>query len=139
MSDFESQLGGWLNKVGGLVNLTVEEREEVTKAGADVFADHLKPDTPYNSKRKGKMIHLRDSVQIGRLEDESKSMGNTAVGFPKKGSDGVNHARIARFVNDGTSKMEGNSFVDKAQVQYQDVTSNAIQEALSKVQARKAK
>ncbi|MDD9139140.1 HK97 gp10 family phage protein [Fructobacillus sp. CRL 2054] len=139
MSDFESQLGGWLNKVGGLVNLTVEEREEITGKGAEELKDSLAATTRSNhynaSRRQGKMKHLADSFEIGRLDGE-KENGNTAVGFSKSDA---NHARIARFLNDGTVKMKGDSFLDKGVIAAQEKTGNAIQKALTEVQQRKSK
>ncbi|XZO08216.1 hypothetical protein ABU186_01800 [Weissella paramesenteroides] len=98
MADFADQLEGLLQEYGGLVNLTVEEREKVTQAGADVLAGKYSQATKdaghYNRDRDlGKMKHLADSVDIGRLAG-TKVDGNSAVGFSKKDA---NHARIARF------------------------------------------
>ncbi|WP_273731441.1 HK97 gp10 family phage protein [Leuconostoc mesenteroides] len=103
MASLSEQLDEMLKEVGGIVNLTIEEREEVTQAGADVLARNLKQATKkaghYNANRKvGKMTHLADSVDVGNL-DRTKSDGSTAVGFTKKDA---NHARIAHFLNDGT-------------------------------------
>ena len=38
--------------------------------------------------------------------------GNSIVGFQGKDESGINHARIARLLNDGTIKMRGDHFVD---------------------------
>ncbi|CAK1233563.1 hypothetical protein LMG30234_GAICNKDF_00547 [Fructobacillus fructosus] len=139
MSDFEDQMNGMLAQVGGLVNLTVEEREEVTKSGADVLKKELETATRTNhfnpNRRTDKMKHLADSYKVGQLDGDAED-GSTAVGFEKKD---VNHARIARFLNDGTVKMKGDSFYDKAVVASRSKVENAIQDKLAKVQQRKAR
>lgn len=139
MASLSEQLDEMLKEIGGVVNLTIEEREEVTQAGADVLAKNFKQATKdaghYNTDRKvGKMTHLADSVDVGNL-DGTKSDGSTAVGFTKKDA---NHARIARFLNDGTRRktkdgkivnVPGDSFIDNAR----DKSQNEVLEAQSKV------
>ena len=71
MASLSEQLDEMLQEIGGVVNLTIEEREEITQAGADVLAKNLKQATKeaghYNANRKvGKMKHLADSVDIGK-------------------------------------------------------------------------
>lgn len=139
MSDFESQMEGWLANVGGLVNLTIEERDEVTQKGAETLKGELSRATKdaghYNPHRKvGKIQHLADSYVTGNL-DGTKDDGNTAVGFSTRDA---NHARIARFLNDGTVKMKGDSFYDKAVLEAQDKTYGSIYETLEALQKRKA-
>ncbi|MCT4418802.1 HK97 gp10 family phage protein [Leuconostoc falkenbergense] len=130
MADLSEQLDEMLQEIGGVVNLTIEEREEITQAGADVLAKNLKQATKdaghYNANRKvGKMTHLADSVDVGNL-DGTKADGSTAVGFNKKDA---NHARIARFLNDGTRFIQGDSFIDNARAN----SSEEVLKAQSKV------
>jgi HK97 gp10 family phage protein len=139
MSDFENMMNGYLENVGGLVNLTVEERSEATQKGAEVLKENMSDLTRslhYNKKRKiGKMPHLADSITTGQL-DGTKEDGDTAVGFTTKDH---NHARIARFLNDGTVKMRGDHFVDKGFVEYEGKAFQTIGDALTAIQERKAK
>lgn len=142
MSDFENMMNGYLEKVGGLVNLTVEERSEATQKGAEVLKENMSDLTRslhYNKNRKiGKMPHLADSITTGQLNG-TKEDGDTAVGFTTKDH---NHARIARFINDGTRKSkgkEGDHFLDKGFVEYQGKAFQAIGDTLTNIQERKAK
>lgn len=138
MADFADQLEGLLQEYGGLVNLTVEEREEVTQAGADVLAGKYsqaaKDAGHYNRDRDlGKMKHLADSVDTGRLVG-TKVDGNSAVGFSKKDA---NHARIARFLNDGTRYIKGDSFIDDARDKSQKEVFAAQAKVLRQIQEKK--
>lgn len=138
MASLSEQLDEMLKEVGGIVNLTIEEREEVTLAGADVLAKNLKQATKdaghYNADREiGKMTHLADSVEIGNL-DGTKLDGSTAVGFTKKDA---NHARIARFLNDGTRFIKGDGFIDDARENSQNEVLKAQSKVLKKIQEKK--
>ncbi len=115
MADLSEQLDDMLQQIGGIVNLTIEEREEITHAGATVLAKNLRQATidsgHYNANRKiGDMTHLADSIQIGNLKGTATD-GSSAVGFTKPDA---NHSRIARFLNDGTRYIKGDSFIDNA-------------------------
>lgn len=115
MADLSEQLDEMLQQIGGIVNLTIEEREEITQAGATVLAKNLRQATidagHYNVNRKiGDMTHLADSIQIGNLKG-TVTDGSSAVGFTKPDA---NHSRIARFLNDGTRYIKGDSFIDNA-------------------------
>lgn len=111
----EDTLGlfGMIEDLGGIVNLTVEEREAVTSAQAEALQDKLSKvtkDKHYRDRKTGKVKHLADSVITGTLEGEIKGDGSTSVGFS---TTDANHARIARMLNDGTKKMQGDSFWDE--------------------------
>lgn len=137
MSDFENQMNEWLEKVGGLANITIEEREEVNQAGAKVLKKNIEKATPRNDKRElGKTKHLADSVVIGNLQG-TKNDGNIAVGYA---TNDVNHARIARFQNDGTAKMpnpKGLHFLDRTISDSKDEVFAAQRKKLSEIQERK--
>lgn len=134
MSDFENKLNEWLETAGGLVNFSVEERKEVTQAGGKVLKENIPTVTPKNKHRKlGDLKHLSDSFEMGQMEGKDQD-GNTAVGFQTKD---INHARIARFLNDGTVKMEATHFLDKGFIQFEDMTYQAINKKLFEIQKRK--
>lgn len=142
MADLSEQLDEMLQEIGGVVNLTIEEREEITQSGADVLAKNLKQATKdaghYNANRKVVIVqHLADSIEIGRLIG-TVSDGSNAVGFAKPDMFGINHARIAHWLNDGTRRITkdgkivnvpGDSFMDKAR----DNSSEEVLTAQSKV------
>lgn len=140
MNDEDDILG--LNQLieglGGIVNLTVEEREEVTQAQADVLVDNLQKATKskhYSERKVSKkdIQHLADSITSGNLEG-TKEDGDTAVGFTTKDA---NHARIARMLNDGTKKMKGDSFYDEARDSATDKVQQVGAEVLKKIQDKK--
>lgn len=142
MSNFEDSLQGWLDQVGGLVNLTIEEREEINNSGAEVLQENLSSVTKAKHYRelavdghsKRKVAHLADSIEIGTLSDKNKNSGDVAVGFS---STDANHARIARFLNDGTTKLQGDHFWDNA---ISDIAKNIQSKqanTIKKIQERK--
>lgn len=140
MNDEDDILG--LNQLieglGGIVNLTVEEREEVTQAQADVLVDNLQKATKskhYSNRQvsKKQIQHLADSITSGNLEG-TKEDGDTAVGFTTKDA---NHARIARMLNNGTKKMKGDSFYDEARDSATDKVQQVGAEVLKKIQDKK--
>ncbi|QGN59939.1 HK97 gp10 family phage protein [Leuconostoc citreum] len=139
MEDFETQMNKWLGKIGGLANLTIEEREEANTAAAEVLKKSIVKATPRNDKRKdGELKHLADSVVIGNLQG-TKSDGNIAVGYS---TTDVNHARIARFQNDGTAKMpnpKGLHFYDRALADSKEDVFKARNDKLAEIQERKFK
>lgn len=137
MSDYEDQMNAWIKQIKAAVDLTVEEKEEINNSGAKVLQEEIAKETRskhYNGHRQvGKMPHLADSVVSGQIDGEPED-GHVGVGFSKKDH---NHARIARFLNDGTIKMRGDSFYDKAFIAAQNRTQNAINDKLEEVQKRK--
>lgn len=139
MEDLETQMNKWLGKIGGLANLTIEEREEANTAAAEVLKKSIVKATPRNDKRKdGELKHLADSVVIGNLQG-TKSDGNIAVGYS---TTDVNHARIARFQNDGTAKMpnpKGLHFYDRALADSKEDVFKARNDKLAEIQERKFK
>lgn len=149
MPSFENAMNEWLDAVGGLTNLTIEERETVNKAGAEVLNAKLAEsakDKHYqlparNGHSKRGVAHLADSVISGQLEGQGAN-GDIAVGFAKNGTKGdggksINHARIARFLNDGTVKMQGDHFWEQAIQESSDEVLDAQAKALMELQERK--
>lgn len=149
MTSFDSQMEKWLAEVGGLTNLTIEERETVNGAAAEVLNGKLAQATrekhyqlpAKNGKSKRTVAHLADSVVSGQLEGQGIS-GDVAVGFAKNGTKGeggkkINHARIARLLNDGTVKRPGDNFWEQAIQESSDEVLDAQAKALMDLQERK--
>ncbi|MEY8701020.1 HK97-gp10 family putative phage morphogenesis protein [Streptococcus ferus] len=100
----------WLEDVKTMSDLTVSEKEEVTRAGAEAFAKELTEVTrrDHTSKRKYKLKkHLYETVGISKAKQKD---GTHIVGFGDDRS-----AVVARFVNDGTKKMKASHFVTNLQ------------------------
>jgi len=135
--DLEQQLQQWVNQIGRSINLTVEDQRKVTRVGAEVAKEVISEETcksHYNSGRDtSKMAHLADSVVVGR-EEKMRNDGSTSYGFDH---DDANHARIARFLNDGTVKMPGDSFYDHARERAVAPAQAAMAKKLSQIQERK--
>lgn len=94
-------------------------KKAMTAAGAKVLAESLRETTrskhyqkPGKKGSKRKVKHLADSIAFENKDVDGIDNGNSVVGFQGKDESGVNHARIARFLNDGTIKMQGDHFVD---------------------------
>lgn len=113
MAGLDEQMDVWLNQVRRLVPNTAQKLE-MTGAGAEVLQKRLEDVTRkehYNSRRKtGKVKHLADSITTQNIDMDNVVNGNSVVGFEKADAHGFNHARIARFLNDGTKKMVGDNF-----------------------------
>lgn len=100
---------------------SLEKKKAMTAAGASVLADALKTETKskhYQAGRKtGKVKHLADSIKFENKDVDGVDNGNSIVGFTGKDDGGINHARIARFLNDGTKYITGDGFVDKTRTE----------------------
>ena len=105
------------------------KRKAMTAAGAGVYVEALKKETRsrhYQPGRKiGKVKHLADSITFDNKDVDGVDNGNSLAGFTGKDESGINHARIARFLNDGTKFINGDSFVDKTR----RASANAVFEA----------
>ena len=102
--DFNTQLEAWFNSIKDTLSMSAKQKAKMTGAGAKVFADILRDETPYNPHIKTDR-HLRDCIMFkaGKTLDNLQT-GNTDVGFSK------DKAYIARFLNDGTKKMVATHF-----------------------------
>lgn len=105
-------LDAMLEAAGGIVNLTIEESEQANTAGAEVLQQAMSDvtkDKHYRDRKTGKVKHLADSIEIGTLEGSIVD-GSRAIGYSTKDA---NHARIARFLNDGTKFIQGDNYIDQ--------------------------
>ena len=111
MADFDEQVMDFLHQVKKLVP-DKDAQRKMTKEGADVLRDRLQQETRrkhYNEqhyvpkKYRGRNIkHLADSIASDDKNINGEVDGSSLVGFQGVKESGVNHARIARFINDGT-------------------------------------
>lgn len=112
VTGLDEQLSNWFEQVKQMVPTTAE-RAEMTAAGAEVLKNNLINETRqkhYRNTKHRKTKHLADSIAVENKDFDGTADGNSVVGFEKKNISGVNHARIARFLNDGTKKMVGDHF-----------------------------
>lgn len=113
-----------------------ETKKAMTAAGAKVLTESMKRVTrakhyqnPGKKGSKRKVKHLADSITYDNVDVNGIDNGNSVVGFEGKDESGINHARIARFLNDGTIKMKGDHFTDNVRRE----TAPAVFEAEKKV------
>lgn len=113
VKDLDTQLQDYLHKVKKLVP-SIAQRAEMTAVGGKVLETNLKEETRkkhYQPERDtSKMKHLADSITTVNTDMNDLANGNSIVGFETASESGINHARIARFLNDGTKKMQGDNF-----------------------------
>jgi len=79
--------------------MTVEEKQKVTKAGADVFARELESQYKakhYRHRKTGRSPHLAESVITQNTNVDGMKNGYSTVGLPK------DKAYIANFIENGT-------------------------------------
>lgn len=117
MSGLDEQLNGFLSQVKKLVPDT-QTRSEMTKAGAKVYADSLKQSAPRSKHNDVKYKHLQDDIVTQNTDIDGEKNGNSTVGFGKK-------AHIARFLNDGTKKMQATHFVDNSRKESEEAVFTA--------------
>lgn len=116
--DLDGGLTKWINDVAKYADLSVDEKSKITGAGAKVFAQYLRRNTPISTRnydhprRAGhgrKKMHLRDAITYapGFTSDKIHT-GNTSVGWNDSYS-----AMVARFVNDGVPTGSANDFINR--------------------------
>ncbi|QHJ76590.1 MAG: hypothetical protein [Bacteriophage sp.] len=113
--ELDDALDKWLHEVNKLIP-DVKQRQKITLVGAEVYKKQLYDITKAkhydkNHKDTSKVVHLADSIEISGTNIDYIRDGSSLVGFTKKG---INHARIARLLNDGTKFIPGDHFVDEA-------------------------
>jgi HK97 gp10 family phage protein len=120
MPEFDDQVSQFLKQVKRLVP-DQETKRQMTKTGAQFLSKKLADETRAKhyderhnvpKKQRGRVKHLADSVDYVDTNLDGVSDGTATVGFKGRQTTGVNHARIARFLNDGTKKMHGDHFVE---------------------------
>lgn len=109
--DMDDALGQWLEQVSKAAELSINDQEKITKAGADVYAKTLAETTkekhPDSKGTGGKYGHLSKDVSSKKGDIDGDHNGSSTVGFGDK-------AFVAGFLNDGTKHIRGDHFVDNA-------------------------
>lgn len=110
--DLDEQMNGFLHKVEKIVPNTAE-KAAMTQAGASVLAEALKKATKAKHYQDNRVIghvkHLADSITTDPLKT-----GDTIAGYETADESGINHARIARLLNDGWKYRAGDHFHTEA-------------------------
>lgn len=150
-NDFDDKLEDWFKSVEKKYDLTAEQKSKITGAGAAVFAEALKKNTPVSSEhyssgrsvghtnwkhneRPRKTKHLRDSITFKPGFTSGKiHSGNTTVGFDSK-----YQAMVARYVNNGTAGMSPKEvknmhFIEKSQLESKNAVLMAEAKAFKEV------
>lgn len=111
---FNEQLEAYQKAIANLVP-TPSQKAEITNKGADVleksYYDATKSKHYDDHREIGKVKHLADAVMSQNSDIDGDKTGTSTVGYMV---DPINHARIARFLNDGTRYIKGDHFIDKA-------------------------
>lgn len=117
MADFANLMEEFGRNTEKMIVPDQAKRKAMTAAGAKVLTDALTKEARskhYQAGRKlGKVKHLADSAAFDNKDVDGIDNGNSVVGFTGKDESGINHARIARFLNDGTKYITGDAFVDR--------------------------
>lgn len=120
MADFAKLLEDFGRNTEKMVVPNQAKRKAMTAAGAAVYTEALKKTTRsrhFQAGRKiGKVKHLADSITFENKDVDGVDNGNSVAGFAGRDESGINHARIARFLNDGTKYITGDSFVDETRL-----------------------
>lgn len=116
MTDFANLMENFGRNTEKMIIPDQAKRKAMTAAGATVLTEALKKETRkrhYQAGRKiGKVKHLADSITFENKDVDGVDNGNSVAGFTGKDESGINHGRIARFLNDGTKYITGDNFVD---------------------------
>lgn len=140
MADLDQLMENFGRNVEKLAVPDQVTRKAMTAAGAKVFTEALQKETrakhyqsagKKGSKRKVK--HLADSITFDNTDVNGIDNGNSVAGFQGKDESGINHARIARFLNDGTIKMKGDHFVDNVRREVAPAVFEAEKKVLNSV------
>lgn len=112
---FNEQLREYQKAIAKMVP-TPSQKAEITKQGAEIleksYYDATKAKHYDDHREVGKVKHLADAVMSQNSDiDGDKTTGTSTVGYMV---DPINHARIARFLNNGTRYIKGDHFIDKA-------------------------
>lgn len=113
--ELDVALEEWLSSVNKLVP-NLEQRRKITLVGGEAYKKELQNITKskhYDEHHHdtSKVKHLADSIELSNTNIDYIKDGTSVVGFTKKG---INHARVARFLNDGTKFIPGDHFVENA-------------------------
>lgn len=112
MAGLDDILQEFLSDVKERAELSIEETQKVTKAGANAYKDELYKATKekHYSNHKDKVHgHMADSIIVNDKDIDGKKNGISSVGFD------AYHAENARRLNDGTKKYKADHFITNVQ------------------------
>ncbi|WP_311408374.1 HK97-gp10 family putative phage morphogenesis protein [Liquorilactobacillus uvarum] len=112
MAGLDDALNEFMRQVKEQAELSVEETQQVTKAGAEVYKDELYKATKekhYSNHKDEKHGHMADSIISQDRDIDGDKNGKSTVGFDSY------HAQNARRLNDGTKKYKADHFVTNVQ------------------------
>ncbi|GEK28518.1 HK97-gp10 family putative phage morphogenesis protein [Furfurilactobacillus siliginis] len=107
----EDQLQSFMERANKLVPNT-ETKSKITKAGAEAYKNRLRAQTKakhYSSHKDEKYGHMADNIDYVNSNIDGVNDGTSVVGWNNR-----YHAMNARFLNDGTRKIQPDHFVDVA-------------------------
>lgn len=99
MADFETEIQAWIDQVNGLVDLSISDKEQIAKAGGEIFRDDLKSTTKnrhYRMRKTGANPHLSSGIRMKMGNRDGKRYGAVTVGWDNR------KAHIANFIENGT-------------------------------------
>lgn len=140
-NELENVLADWFDSVKSQTsNLTLLDRQDITRAGAKVFAQRLREETnaKHRSTHNDKVFgHAADHITTSRVKD--KANRNFEQGAMDIGWNNHYHAMNMMRVNDGTRRMRGDHFITNLQNDQRviDEVLTAEKRAYSKIVARK--
>lgn len=114
----EIDMGGLERQLRELASRTASGGKKASKVGAEIVAEKLKENTPYDPNTK---FHMQDDIEISRPND----LGEYVVGF------GKNTAWRSKFVNDGTIKQHAQHFAEKTVTETHEEVRSAMQEIIN--------
>lgn len=147
MADLDKQLEDWYQSVNKVADLSVEQKSEITGAGAKAYAKILKEQTPrsdINYSKRGRSVghanakhhnshrktqHLADMITFSPGDEISGAhTGTTSVGW-----DGKYYAFLAKIINNGKKgasplQISEMHFKDKAEI----MARNEVLQAMAK-------
>lgn len=126
-----NQLKNYINSLKDVADLDADEQAQVTKQGAEVFANELKKVTPVSDRN---TKHAKDSVLVKNTDIDGNKNGDSVVGYDS------DHAYIMRMMNDGTKyypKKKGKKFGKNHLNFYSKLfANNAVQNRVLEANAR---
>lgn len=126
-----NQLKNYINSLKDVADLDADEQAQVTKQGAEVFANELKKVTPVSDRN---TKHAKDSVLVQNTDIDGNKNGDSVVGYDS------DHAYIMRMMNDGTKyypKKKGKKFGKNHLNFYSKLfANNAVQNRVLEANAR---
>lgn len=100
MDSLEDILNSFVQEVeDNTINLPIEDKAKITKAGAEIFKAELETvtrDKHYRERKTGKKPHLADSVLIDNKNIDNIKDGSSVVGWD------YSQSRVGHLIENGT-------------------------------------